>query len=502
MLPAEIFKAIKIEQVTGSPPLDLTGITRDSRKVQAGFLFVAIPGSKTDGSQFVSDALDRGARAVVVKTGTPAFAPYLVEVKDPRASLADLAAQFYQRPSEQMKIVGVTGTDGKTTTTHVARILLLESGFQVGTLNTVYVGFNKEEQKNPYSLTTPDSPDVQAFLANILARSNNSLPKAAVLEASSHAIALDRLRAVEFDAAVFTNLTSTHLEYHSTFEEYRTVKTKLFSGLTDGVKNGPKFGVVNTDDPNAIYFKAAASSVPTIGYGLENNCQLKGEILNMTPEGSEFKVIIDGRQYLTSTTLQGRFNIYNILAGLSVAYGFGADLESLISKIPEIGPVQGRMMEIKLGQPFRVMIDFAHTPGALKTVVESIKEQKPKRLAVVIGHAGERDLNNRPELARAAEDADMIFITMDDPGSEDPVEIAEVMANALKHDGKTANKDYQVIVDRREAIKEALNWANPADLVLIAGRGHEQYIPLGQVEIPFDDAKVTSSLLQEMGYHN
>lgn len=501
MHPAELLRSIKPDKITGITPDNITGITQDSRRVQEGYLFVAVPGVQIDGVLFIPEAMERGAAGVVVKTGTETNVPYTVEVPNPRASLADLSSQFYGRPSEQMTVVGVTGTDGKTTTTHLIRHLLLESDYQVGILNTVYIAQNGNEQMNPYSLTTPDSPDVQAFLASFLAGSNPKIPKAAVLEASSHAIALDRLRAVEFDAAVFTNLTSTHLEYHDSFEEYRLAKTRLFSELSGGVKSGFKFGVINADDKSAGYFKAA-SAAPIIDYGINSNCQVKGEVLSASSSGSKFKVQIDSREYLTSTTLQGRFNVYNILAGLSVALGFGLDLDKLIAKIPEIDPVQGRMMEIQMGQPFRVVIDFAHTPGALRTVVNSIKEQNPNRLAVLIGHAGERDLGNRPELARAAEGADIVFITMDDPGDEDPIKIAEVMANALKSDGKVEGKDYRVIVDRRAAIKEALYWASPNDLVLVAGRGHEQYIPLGNKQIHFDDAVVTRELLQEMGYSN
>ncbi|MBI2022001.1 UDP-N-acetylmuramoyl-L-alanyl-D-glutamate--2,6-diaminopimelate ligase [Candidatus Daviesbacteria bacterium] len=501
MHPSELLRSIQPDKITGIAPDNISGITQDSRRVQEGFLFVAVPGVQINGNAFIPDALERGAAGVVVRTGTETNVPYTIEVPDPRASLADLSAQFYGRPSEQMKVVGVTGTDGKTTTSHLIRHLLLQSGYQVGILNTVYIACNGDEQKNPYSLTTPDSPDVQAFLASFLAGSDPKIAKAAVLEASSHAIALDRLRAVEFDAAVFTNLTSTHLEYHSSFEEYRLAKTRLFSELRGGVKSGPKFGVINADDESAKYFKAA-STAPVIDYGINNNCQVKGEVLGAISSGSEFKVQIDGREYLTTTTLQGRFNVYNILASLSVAYGLGLNIDKLIFKIPEIGPVQGRMMEIQMGQPFRVIVDFAHTPGALRVVVSSIKEQNPKRLAVLIGHAGERDLGNRPELARATEGADMVFITMDDPGDEDPVEIAAVMADALRSDGKVEGQDYQVIVDRKAAIKEALQWAKPRDLVLVAGRGHEQFIPLGKEQIPFDDAVVTRGLLQEMGYNN
>ena len=498
---AEIFNSTKIKGITGSPPPEIKGITQDSRKVEEGFLFVAIPGSQLDGASFIPHALEKGAYGVVVEKDLDVTAPFVIKVESPRAALADLSSAFYGRPSEKLKVVGVTGTDGKTTTTHLIRHLLLEAGWQVGVLNTVYLGWNKSEEKSPFSNTTPGSTEVQSFLADVVSRAILEPPKAAVLEVSSHAIALDRVRAVEFDAAVFTNLTPEHLEFHHTFEEYREAKTQLFAQLGHGVKNTPKFGVINADDLNAGYFRSACS-VPIIDYGMASDCRVRGEIVSISPSGTEFKFIVDDEEYQTFTKLPGRFNISNWLAGLSVAHGFGLDLDSLVSKIPYIESVKGRMMEIQEGQPFRVIVDFAHTPGALRTVVNNIKEQNPNRLAVIIGHAGGRDPNNRPELARAAEGGDFIFLTMDDPCDEDPIEIAKIMADALRADGKRESLDLRVVVDRKEAIREALFWAKPQDLVLIAGRGHESYLPIGDINLPFDDVLVAKELLTGMGYSN
>lgn len=496
---AEIFKSIKIEGMTGVPPPEIKGITQDSRKIEEGFLFVAIPGSQIDGSSFIPHALEKGACGVVVGKDLDVNAPFVIEVENPRAALADLSSAFYGRPSEKLTVIGVTGTDGKTTTTHLIRHLLLETGWQVGVLNTVYIGWGRTEENSPYSNTTPDSPEVQSFLADIASRATLEPPKAAVLEVSSHAIALDRVRAVEFDSAVFTNLTPEHLEFHKTFDEYRRAKVQLFERLGDGLKGRHKFGVINADDPSAQYFRAACS-VPIIDYGVASDCMVRGEVVSISPSGTEFKFVVNDKEYQTFTQLPGRFNISNWLASLSVAHGFGLDLDSLANKIPQIESVRGRMMEIQEGQPFRVVVDFAHTPGALRTVVNSIKEQNPNRLAVIIGHAGGRDPNNRPELARAAEGGDFIFLTMDDPCDEDPVEIAKIMSDALRIDGKRESLDFRVILDRREAIKEALFWAKPQDLVLVAGRGHERYLPIGGVDVPFDDIVVTKELLAEMGY--
>lgn len=495
----EILNATRIEAIKGTLPTEIQGITQDSRKVQDGFLFVAIPGIQLDGASFIPHVLEKGACGVVVREDLDVTAPFVIKVENPRTALADLSSAFYGRPSEKLTVVGVTGTDGKTTTTHLTRHLLLEAGWQVGVLNTVYIGWDRAEESSPYSNTTPDSPEVQSFLADIVSRAILDYPKAAVLEVSSHAIALDRVRAVEFDSAVFTNLTPEHLEFHKTFEEYRRAKVHLFELLGDGLKDGHKFGVINADDPSAQYFRAACS-VPVIDYGVASDCMVRGEITSISPSGTEFKFVVDDKEYQTFTKLPGRFNISNWLASLSVAHGFGLDLDSLVNKIPQIESVRGRMMEIQEGQPFRVVVDFAHTPGALRTVVNSIKEQNPNRLAVIIGHAGGRDPNNRPELARAAEGGDFIFLTMDDPCDEDPVKIAKIMADALRTDGKRESLDFRVVLDRREAIKEALFWAKPQDLVLIAGRGHERYLPIGGINLPFDDVLVAKELLTEMSY--
>jgi len=496
---SELLKSIHPNSIKGVLPESISGITHDSRKVELGNLFVAVPGVKVDGSSFIANALERGATGIVVKTGIDINAPCVVEVANPRASLADLVSHFYGNPSEYMKVVGVTGTDGKTTTSHLIRHLLLDSGYNIGVINTVYIAQNHNEQKNPFALTTPDSPDIQQFLSQTLELNDPQKPIAAILEASSHAIALDRVRAVDFDVAVFTNITSTHLEYHGSFKEYRDIKGRLFSGLTQDGQKGPKFGVINGDDSHAEFFRDRCN-VPVIDYGLNDFSQVRGEVMRTGVEGSEFKVWIDGREYKSSTRLQGRFNVSNILAGISTAYGLGIDIDRLMAKIPEIGPVQGRMMEVDQGQPFRVIVDFAHTPGALRAVINSVREQDPKRLGVLIGHAGERDLNNRPELAKVAGDADIVFVTMDDPESEDPAEIAAEMSKALNDDGKIEGKDYKVIIDRRMAMEEALKWADPGDLLLFAGRGHETSIPLGNKKIPFNDENVTRELLHKMGY--
>lgn len=496
----EIINATKIETIKGILPPEIHGITQDSRKVEEGFLFVAIPGSQLDGAIFIPHALERGAYGVVVGKGLDVTAPCVLEVENPRAALADLSATFYGRPSERLRVIGVTGTDGKTTTTHLTRHLLLEAGWQVGIINTVYVAWDREEKNSPFENTTPDSTDLQPFLADILSRPSLVPTKAAVLEVSSQAIAHDRVRGIEFDVAIFTNLTPEHLEYHHTLGEYRETKAKLFRGLGDGIKEGPKFGVINVDDPNFGYFRSACP-VPIVDYGIESDSIVRGRILSTYSTGTEFRVFVEDKEYQTFTKLQGRFNISNWLASLSVAYGFNLDLGNLIEKIPQIQPVRGRMMEIQMGQPFRVIVDFAHTPGGLRTVIESLKEQKPRRIVVVTGNAGGRNPDSRSALTRsAAEGTDFVFLTTDDPHDEDPAVIVKMMKDTLIALGRREFLDFEVVLDRKEAIRQGLLWAKPEDLVLIAGRGHERYQPIGSLSIPFDDAIVARELFAEMGY--
>lgn len=490
---ARLLKAVRPRAVRGAVPPVVTGITFDSRRVNPGDLFVAVPGFKTDGARFIPEALARGAVGVVVRTGVPVQAPFVVEVDDPRAALADLSAAFYAHPSCSLRVVGVTGTDGKTTTCHLIGRLLRAAGCRVAVLTTVYVALDDDVRPNPFGHTTPEAPELQAWLAGAV-RAGAAY---AVIEVSSHALALDRVRGVEFDVAVFTNLTPEHLDFHGTFEAYRAAKGRLFEGLGSGTKPVPKFGVVNADDPNAGYFRRVCP-VPVIDYGLDRpGAAVSGRLLGLGPGGSRFEVRLpDGRRYEVATRLPGRFNVYNWLAAVGAVYALGLNLEFLPDAAPGIGPVTGRLTEVEAGQPFRVVVDFAHTPAALEAVLETLRGQGPRRVAVVVGHAGGRDPNNRPRLAEVAGRlADFVVITMDDPYDEDPAAIAAAMASALEAAGRRRDRDFQVVLDRREAIRRALAWAGPGDLVLVAGRGHEQFIPVGGRRIPFDDAAVVRELL-------
>jgi len=494
----ELLRATGVVAVRGQPPPLVGGIAFDSRRVKPGDLFVALPGLRTDGARFIPEALARGAVGVVVGAGVPAEAPFVVEVPDPRAALADLSAAFFGHPSRRLQVVGVTGTDGKTTTCHLIGALLRAAGYRTAILTTVYASLGTEEVFNPFGHTTPEAPDLQAWLA-AAAESGHTH---AVVEVSSHALALHRVRGVEFDGAVFTNLTPEHLEFHRTFEAYRAAKGSLFAGLEPGAKGGRKFGVVNADDPNADYF-CRVCRAPVIHYGLGRpDLTVWGRVLELRPDGSRFEVgLADGRRYELATRLPGRFNVYNWLAAIGAVYGLGVDLGFLPDAAPKIGPVPGRLTEVALGQPFRVVVDFAHTPAALEAVLSALREQGPNRVGVVVGHAGGRDPNNRPRLAEAAgRHADFVVITTDDPYEEDPAEIAAVMASALEALGRRRGRDFEVILDRREAIRRALAWAAPGDLVLVAGRGHEQHIPFGDRRIPFDDAAVVRELLAAGGY--
>lgn len=494
----ELLREIKVVAIRGQPPPAVGGIAYDSRRVKPGDLFVALRGLRTDGARFIPDALARGAVGVVVGIGVRAEAPFVVEVEDPRVALADLAAAFYGHPSRRLRVVGVTGTDGKTTTCHLVGSLLRAAGQQTAILTTVYASLGADEVPNPFGHTTPEAPDLQGWLAAAVQGGHTH----AVVEVSSHALVQHRVRGVEFDVAVFTNLTPEHLDFHGSFEAYRAAKASLFASLGQGVKGGPRFGVVNADDPSSEYFRRACPA-PVIDYGL-GRCDVAvwGRVLELKADRTRFEVHLpDGSRYELVTRLPGRFNVYNWLAAIGTVYGLGLDLRFLPDAVPAVGPVPGRLTEVALGQPFRVVVDFAHTPAALETVLAALREQGPNRIGVVVGHAGGRDPNNRPRLAEAAgRHADFVVVTMDDPYEEDPAEIAAVMASALEALGRRRGRDFDVILDRREAIRRALAWAAPGDLVLIAGRGHERYIPVGGRQIPFDDAAVVRELLLAAGY--
>lgn len=476
----------------GDQEIAIQGLHYDSRKVQPGFLFVAIPGLRTDGHLYLQEAVQRGARAVVVEkeVSLPKEVAWL-RVRDSRRALADLATCYYGYPSRRLRLFGVTGTNGKTTTTHLIEYLLRQAGRPTGLIGTVV---NRLGDKIlPAEHTTPESLDLQALLAWMV----EAGAQAVAMEVSSHALALERVRGTEFDVAVFTNLTQDHLDFHPDIESYFACKARLFQGLGQGVKSGPKYAVINADDPRADELKAL-TKVPVITYGFSPEAMVRAEAVRIDRTGSTLEVVYSGKRRTLRLGLIGKFNVYNALAAWAVAWQEGLDPEQVALALAEVSGVPGRFERVEAGQDFAVIVDYAHTPDGLENVLQAARQLTPGRLIVVFGCGGDRDKKKRPLMGEAAARfSDFCIITSDNPRSEEP---EAIIAEIIPGVERVKLHGYEVEVDRRRAIARALELANAGDTVVIAGKGHETYqIIKGQV-LPFDDREVAREELQRLGF--
>jgi UDP-N-acetylmuramoyl-L-alanyl-D-glutamate--2,6-diaminopimelate ligase len=465
----------------------VSGLALDSRRVQPGDLFLALPGTTTDGARFVPQAVAAGAAAVLTERPDLSASVPLLRVPDARAAAASIAAAFYDWPARQLRVSGVTGTDGKTTTTHLLWWIFSRAGQPTGLVNTVRIVTGRA-RPNETNLTTPDAITIQALLAEMVAAGCQR----AVLEASSHALDQQRLDGVAFATALCTNLAPEHLNYHGTLERYIAAKSRLFSLLVPG-----GVAVRNADNPLSDQLTIPPDR-RVLTFGLERG-EVRAEAVTLTATGSHFRLVTPVGRIVLTTPLVGRFNVENWLAAAAVGVAEGLPLEVIARAAATVPPVPGRLEEIRAGQPFRVVVDFAHTPQALAAALQALRPLTTGRLIVVFGHAGERDAANRPRMGEvAAALADEVIITMDDPYSEDPGAIAEAIEAGIAEQGRRLPVTREL--DRRAAIRLALLRARPGDSILIAGRGHETTIPLGEQQIAFADAAVARELLGELGY--
>jgi UDP-N-acetylmuramoyl-L-alanyl-D-glutamate--2,6-diaminopimelate ligase len=483
------------ELIQGNPFTEVTGITQDSRNVSPGDLFVAVPGFERNGLDFAPDALLRGAAAILVE-GPPAVeflrcvasrvegeAPIVVAA-NARAALADLSATFYGHPSHRMPVVGITGTDGKTSTTHLLSAILEAHGLRTGWLTTVNTRIGNEVRPNAADHTTPEAPIVQRMLAQMHAAGVD----VAILETSSHALSLDRVRGVHYQVGVFTNLSPEHLNFHGSFEAYRAAKRLLFERLpADGL------AVLNADDANSSEMRSATNA-RVVTYALEAPADITAHDLQLTPTGTTF--VIEPGGATVHSQLIGRFNVSNWLAAYGAASHFGATLDDVQRAARVQAPVPGRMNLVDRGQPFAVVVDFAHTPQALEKALDTVRSLVRGGLLLAFGLAGGRDAANRPVMGSlAARMADFFAITMDDPGQEDPAAIAEEIAAGAR----AAGGNFAIELDRRAAIRLLFERAKPGDAVLLAGKGHEQRMVVGSQKLPWNDARVAAEVLDELG---
>jgi UDP-N-acetylmuramoyl-L-alanyl-D-glutamate--2,6-diaminopimelate ligase len=498
----DLIQEMDVAEVHGDPQVPVSGLALDSRRVRRGDLFFALAGLKQDGGAFVEAAFAAGACGAVVARGTTVARAPMVEVEEPRLTLAQAACSFHGHPSRALTVAAVTGTNGKTTITWMLESIFRAAGLRTGRIGTT--GYRIGEETRPASFTTPEAPDLQALLREMVERS----VQAVALEVSSHALAQRRSYGMECDVAVFTNLTQDHLDFHQTMEAYLDAKLMLFDGR-NGARAKRAVAVVNADDPAAGRVIASAArggmAVVRVGTHAVKTRQAAEQYvvvdeLKVLREGLGVRLMVGPPEASTSRggggnvdfvlPLLGRYNGMNAALAGAAALALGIDEKAIQRGLETLPGVPGRLERVAAGQPFEVLVDYAHTPDALARALAAVREHAAGRVLLVFGCGGDRDRAKRPLMGRAAAQlADRAWVTNDNPRGEDPAAIArEIVAGA-------PDSGLEIVLDRREAIAAALEAARPADAVLIAGKGHETTQTVGDRVLPFDDREVARALL-------
>ncbi|GAC1378324.1 MAG: UDP-N-acetylmuramoyl-L-alanyl-D-glutamate--2,6-diaminopimelate ligase [Ktedonobacteraceae bacterium] len=481
--------------------IEITSLAYDSRLIQEKGLFVAIAGTHADGRNFLADAAQRGA---VVALGEPfqqesAYSlplPY-IEVRDARIALANLACAFYGYPSRQLCTIGVTGTDGKTTTSNLICAIFEEDGRKTGLMATTNFRIAGKERQNNTRQSTLEALEVQQLLRYMA----NAGATHAVVEVSSHGLELQRVRNCEFDVGVVTNITHEHLDFHKTIDNYRRAKARLFEMLkptsNKGVTAYP-VAILNRDDSSYELLKAYCR-VPVLDYGIEQAASVRAVDIQLRASSTRFRVLLPDTEMDVETQLIGSFNVSNCLAAIATAFSQGVKPTEIAHGLAKVTGVTGRMESIQQGQPFKVLVDYAHTPDGLQKVLATLRPLTEGKLLLVFGSAGERDIQKRPIMGRiAAQMTDFFVITDEDPREEDREHILQEIARGAKAVGKREGCDFLCIADRRKAIAAAFTHAHAGDTILLAGKGHEQSIFIGKEKIAWDDRQVAREELYKL----
>ncbi|MGI6142264.1 MAG: UDP-N-acetylmuramoyl-L-alanyl-D-glutamate--2,6-diaminopimelate ligase [bacterium] len=487
----KLLSGLAVEQVLGSIDTTFTGITYDSRRAKPGDLFVCIEGFRQDGHDFIPEAIEKGCTGVVVQKEEPVpEGVTMVRVSDTRLALAHLSAAFYNYPSRKLRLIGVTGTNGKTTTTHLIEAILRQAGYKTGLIGTIHNRIGEETL--PVERTTPESLDLQELFARMVEAGVDYC----VMEVSSHALSLERVACCEFDLGVFTNLTQDHLDFHNTISDYLAAKEKLFTLLgLPTPKKGTRAAVINVDDPGGREI-AGRCPVPWLGYGLGEEADLRAVSVQIGSRGVKFTACGRGREIPLTLKLTGMFSVYNALAAIGVGLTEGIDPQVIARALAAVPGVPGRFESIDEGQDFSVIVDYAHTPDGLENILKAAAEFVRGRRIIVFGCGGDRDRTKRPIMGKiAAENADYVIITSDNPRSEDPLAIIADIEPGVKAGGKSG-AGYEIIPDRKEAIAAAIAIARKDDMVILAGKGHETYQIIGNRTLPFDDREVAREALR------
>lgn len=464
--------------------VDIKGVAQDTRKTKQGFLFVCIEGHTVDGHKFVKQAVAEGAIAIVAQKPVETNVP-VIYVKDTNKALPQLAAGFYEYPSEALKMYGVTGTNGKTTVTHMIEHILNEDQRKTGLIGTLYnrIGERILETVN----TTPEAVTLQSLLAEM----RDEAVTDCVMEVSSHGLYEGRTWGIDFDVAVFTNLTQDHLDFHKTMDNYFLAKSLLFSQLGSSYGGKEKFAIINIDDKYGEKL-IPLTSATIVTYGCQGEGDIQAANIKTKGDGTHFDLLLDGETYPVRLPQIGHFNVYNALAAVGATLMKGVAPETIVNALNSFTGVRGRMQLVPNNQEKTIIVDFAHTPDGLRNVLGTLNVIKKGRLITVVGSGGDRDKEKRPQMAEAAARlSDYVIFTSDNPRTEDPAAIINDMVKDL------AFTNYEIVVDRRFAIEKAIEVAKRDDIVLIAGKGHETYQIIGTIKYDFDDVKVVEEFLNK-----
>jgi UDP-N-acetylmuramoyl-L-alanyl-D-glutamate--2,6-diaminopimelate ligase len=488
----EVIDGVDVVRLNGRADLPVLSVAYDSRRVTPGAIFFALPGEKANGAQFTGDAIARGAIVVASSQARPAAIKQditwvqLAEGKERRA-LAIASANFYGRPANALKLVGVTGTNGKTTTAFLVDSILQSAGYITGLVGTT--GYRTPKGTRSGANTTPESLDLHQMFAEVRDAGGTH----AVLETSSHALAMDRLWGCHFAAAIFTNLTRDHLDYHKTFENYFAAKRHLFEGTGAGA---PDVGIINADDSYSSRLEGLAAR--TITYGLTGSPEVTTKKFALTFDGLEFTAHTPLGKMEIRSPLVGRINVYNILAAIGAGIGLGIPADQIAAGIANLTAVPGRFQRIDEGQPFLVVVDYAHTDDALRNLISTAREVSTSgRIITLFGAGGDRDRTKRPLMGEAAGSlSDLVVLTSDNPRSEDPLRVINDVVVGLQK----ANAKYRIEPDRERALAIAINEAKAGDIVLLAGKGHETSQVLKDRTIEFDDREKAREILRRKGF--
>ncbi|MDQ0192580.1 UDP-N-acetylmuramoyl-L-alanyl-D-glutamate--2,6-diaminopimelate ligase [Paenibacillus wynnii] len=491
----ELSSCLAASRLYGDGDIEISDIQTDSRLVKSGDLFICLPGHTVDGHEYAPQAAVKGAVAIVCERELDIALPQII-VDDSRFAMSVMSNAFFGSPSSRMRMIGVTGTNGKTTTTYLIERIMQDQNMKTGLIGTIQMRY--DGQSYPMSGTTPESLELQRSLQDMASKG----VQCCIMEVSSHALEQGRVKGTDFRTAVFTNLTQDHLDYHHTMEEYRSVKGLFFSRLGNVIspwKEERKYAVLNADDAASTFF-AALTAAEVITYGIDSEANVRASQISITAKGTFFHVDTFKGETDISLRMVGKFNVYNALAAITAALLEDIPLTDIKTSLEAVEGVNGRVESVDAGQDFAVIVDYAHTPDGLENVLRTVQEFATGKVLTVFGCGGDRDRTKRPLMGKiAAKYSDHVLVTSDNPRTEDPQLILKDIEAGLTEDGISSDR-YELIADRREAIRKAIEMSSPGDVVLIAGKGHETYQLIGGVVHDFDDRVVAKEVIRGRNY--